>query len=76
MITAIKGIYKILLDNHRAPENFRLLILDALATGPNHYFNEFIQRIEYNVKYGIGANANSAPDALITAARKKYNNMD
>ena len=36
MLTAIKGLYKILRDNHRAPENFRRLILDALATGPNH----------------------------------------
>ena len=76
MLTAIEGLYKILRDNHRAPEDFRRLILDALATGPNHYFNEFIQRIEYDVESGIGANANIAPDALITAACTKYNNID
>ena len=76
MLTSIEGLYKILRDNHRAPENFRRLILDALATGPNHYFNKFIQRIEDDVESGIGANANIAPDALITAARTKYNNMD
>ena len=27
MLTSIEGIYKILHDNHRAPENFRRLIL-------------------------------------------------
>ena len=76
MLTAIEGLYKILRDNHGAPENFRRLILDASATGPNHYFNEFIQRIEDGVESGIGANANIAPDAFITSARTKYNNMD
>ena len=39
MLTAIEGLYKILRDNHRAPENFRCLILNTLATGTNHYFN-------------------------------------
>ena len=42
MLTAIEGLYKILCDNHCAPENFRRLILDALAAGPNNYFNESI----------------------------------
>ena len=67
MLAAIEGLYKILCDNHRAPENFRRLILDALATGPNHYFNEFIQRIEDDVESIIGENANITHDALITA---------
>ena len=71
MLTAIEGLYKIFRDNHRTPENFRRLILNALATGPNHYFNKFIQRIEDDVESGIGANANIAPDALITAAHTK-----
>ena len=76
MLTAIEGLYKILRENHRAPENLRRLILDALATGPNYYFNQFIQRIEDDVESGIGANANIAPDDLITAACTKYNNME
>ena len=76
MLTAIEGIYKILRDNHRAPENFRRLIIDALATGPNHYFDEFIQRIEDDAESGIGKNSYISPDALITAAHTKYNNMD
>jgi len=76
MLTAIENLYKTLRDNHRAPENYRRLILDALATGPNHYFNEFIQRIEDDVESGIGANAAISTDSLITAARTKYNNMD
>ena len=71
MLTAIEGLYKFLRDNHRAPKNFCRLILDALATGPNHYFNEFIQIIEDDVKSGIGSNANIAPDALPTASRTK-----
>ena len=76
MLTAIEGFYNILRDNHRAPENFRCLILDALATGPNRYFNEFIQRIEDDAESGIGANENISPDALTTASLTKYNNMD
>ena len=36
VLTSIEGLYKILCDSHRAPENFRCIILDALATGPNH----------------------------------------
>ena len=68
MITAIEVLYRIPCDNHRAPENFSFLILDALGTGPNHYFIELIQRIEDDVESGIGANANIAPDALITAS--------
>ena len=71
MLSAIEGLYKILCANHRAPDNFRCLIIDALATGPDHYFNEFIQQIEDDVESGIGANANIAPDVLITAARTK-----
>ena len=39
MLTSIEGLYKILCDNHRAPENLCCLILNAFATGPNHYFN-------------------------------------
>ena len=76
MLTAIEVLYNILCDNHRVPENFSCLILDALGTGPNHYFNKIIQRIEDDVESGIGANANIAPDALITSARTKYNDMD
>ena len=76
MLTSIEGIYKILRDNHRAPGNFRRLILYTLTIGTHHDFNEFIQMIQDDVESGIGANANIAPDALITAARSKYNNMD
>ena len=76
MLTSIEGLYKILHDKHRAPENSRRLILDTFVTGPNHYFNKFIQRIEDDVESVIGANANIAPDALITAGLTKYNNMD
>ena len=54
MLTSIEGLYNILRDNHRKPENFRRLILGALATGTNYYFNKFIQRIDDNVESGIG----------------------
>ena len=76
MITAIKNFYKILRDNHHAPESYCFLLLDAVGMGPNHYFNEFIQRIKHNVESGIGANAAITTESLITAACTKYNNMD
>jgi len=76
MLTAIECYYKVLRNNKRAPEHYRRLLLNALATGPNHYFNKFIQRIEDDVESGIGANAAIIPESLITAARTKYNNMD
>ena len=64
-------------DNHRAPENYHRLLLGALATGPNHYFNKFIQRIKDDVEYGIGANTRIlSTESLITADRTKYNNME
>ena len=76
MLIAIENFYKILCDNHCTPDNYRRLLLDALGTGPNFYFNEFIQRIGDDVESGIGANTAISTESPITAARTKYNNMD
>jgi hypothetical protein len=63
-------------ENCSDPENYRRLLIDALLTGPNHTYNGFIQRIVDDVESGIGANANVTADALIVAAKARYNNMD
>ena len=63
-------------ENRSDPENYRRLLLDALLTGPNHTYNGFIQRVVDDVESGIGANANITADALIVAAKARYNNMD
>jgi hypothetical protein len=76
MLTMIESNFKILKENKKAPDSYRRLLLDALITGPNHQFNQFIDRITDDVESGIGAHASITPDNLIKASRTKYNNMD
>ena len=76
MLQMMENHYRTLKENGRAPENYRRLLLDALATGPNDTFNKFIQRIEDDVESGIGSHSAITSDTLITAARTKFNNMD
>ena len=68
--------YKKLKSNGHAPANFRRLLVDALGTGQNHSFNQFVERISDEIESGFGSRANITPDQLIVAARSKYNNMD
>ena len=76
MLQMMENLHKTLKENRRPPENYRRLLLDALTTGPNDTFNKFIQRIEDDVESGIGSHSVITPDALITAACTKFNNMD
>ena len=76
MLTMIESNYKILKENKKAPDSYRRLLLEALVTGPNHHFNQFIDRITDDVESGIGAHANITPDNLIKASRTKFNNME
>lgn len=75
MLTDMAAKYKILKDNRRAPRKYRKLLLDALATGQNHVFNQFIQRITNNVESGNGLMTNLNAEAVITASRAHYNNL-
>ena len=75
MRTMIKSNFKILKENKKASDSYRRLLLEALVTGPNHQFNQFIDRITDDVESGIGAHANITPNNLIKASRTKYNNM-
>ena len=65
MLTMMESNYKILKDNGKAPENYMHLLLDVLVTGPNHFFNAFIERITDAVESGIGAHANVMPNKLL-----------
>ena len=76
MLTMIESNYRILKENKKAPDSYRRLLLEALVTGPNHHFNQFIDQITDDVESGIGAHAGITPDNLIRASRTKYNNMD
>ena len=49
--------FNILKDNIQEPKNYRRLLLDALVTGPNHVFNEYMQPIIDYVESGTGFNA-------------------
>jgi hypothetical protein len=75
MLKSMERNYKVLYDNKQAPKNYRRLVLDALVTGPNNMFNEYIQRLTDDVESGTGYNANIAADEVIKGARSKYNNM-
>ena len=76
MLTDKEAKYKILNLNDQAPNNYRKLLIDALGTGPNHKFNNFIDHINDDVESGIGVNRDIDPDSLIVAARTKFNNME
>ncbi len=69
MLTMIKSHFSVLAANGKEPSNHRRLLLDSLATGPNHDFNNYIQRIQDDVESGIGVYHESLPDTLINAAR-------
>ena len=75
MLSHMEQSHKILQDNQRPPENYRRLLLDSLITGPNHVFNEWIQRITDDIEAGFGPNVNVPADKIIIASRTKYNNM-
>jgi hypothetical protein len=76
MLTMIETNFEILKENKKAPDSYRRLLLEALVTGPNHQFIQFIDRITDDVESGIGAHANITPENLIKASHTKYNNMD
>ena len=75
LLTAIETNYGILAANGKAPENYRRLIFDALSSGPNHAFNDYIARMQDDVEAGIGVYKDITPGTLISASRSKYNNM-
>jgi hypothetical protein len=67
--------FNVLKENGQEPKNYRRLLLDALVTGPNHVFNEYMQRIIDDVESGTGFNALIKSDQIVKGARSKYNNM-
>lgn len=75
LITSIETNYAILSNNGKAPDNYRRLLFDALSSGPNHLFNDYIQHMQDDVEAGIGVCKDINPGTLISAARSKYNNM-
>ena len=75
MLIIMEGHSNNLGEKGRHPEHLHCLVLNALSTGHNNLFNDFVQRIIDNVESGIGSNANITSDSLITARHTKYNNM-
>ena len=75
MLESMERNFKVLYDNGQAPNNYRRLVLDALVTGPNHMFNEYVQRLIDDVESGTGYNANISADEVVKGARSKFNNM-
>ena len=50
-------------------------MLNALLSGPNPKFNDFIKQIKDDIDSGVGLNNNMSHDGLATAACAKYKNM-
>ena len=61
-------------DNGQEPKKYCRLLLDALVTGPNHVFNEYMQRIIDDVESGTDFNASIKADQNAKGTRSKYNN--
>ena len=78
MLTEIETLHQVLKDNGAAPKEskYRKYILEALISGPNPKYNEFVSRVMDDVESGIGAMAHYSPDEIIAAARARYNNME
>ena len=75
LLTHMEKNFNILKDNGQEPKNYRRLLLDALVTGPNHVFNEYMQCIIDDVNSGIGFNASIKANQIVKCARSKYSNM-
>ena len=76
MLTDMEENYVKILDKHSTCESIRRYCLNALLSGPNAKFNEFIERIKDDIYSQTGLNKNMTFDEICTAARSKYNNMD
>jgi hypothetical protein len=55
-------------------DTYRRHVITALLSGPNASFNDFIGRINEDVKSGTGYHAKITTDELFTAAERFYNN--
>ena len=75
LLTPMEKIFNILKDNGQEPKNYRRLLLDALVTGPNHVFNEYMQCIIDDVNSGTGFNTSIKANQIVKCARSKYSNM-
>ena len=59
MLTFMETQYKILKDNGQAPSKYRKILLDALLTGKNHNYTQFVQRMVNDAESGVGSMAKS-----------------
>ena len=75
MLTDMEESYSNINNNKSTCESIRQYMLNALLSGPNTKFNDFIERIKDDIDSGIGLNNHMSHDDLATAARAKYNNM-
>ena len=75
LLKSMEKNFNVLKENGQEPKNYCRLLLDALVTGPNHVFNEYMQRIIDDVESGTGFNALIKSDQIVKGARSKYNNM-
>ena len=75
LLTHMEKNFNILKDNGQEPKNNRRLLFDALVTGLNHVFGEYMQHIIDDVDSGTGFNASIKADQIVKGARLKYNTM-
>ena len=75
MLTFIEGKYQKILDMNKSCESLTRYTLRALVSGPDADFNTYIKAIKGDVDAGVGQHASISFNELVTASRKKYQNM-
>ena len=78
MISFIEKHYKIIKDNgfDYADETYRRHVIQALSSGPNAAFNEYIRTVQRDVDSGHGFNSKITTAQLFLGARTIYNNLE
>lgn len=72
LLDAMVTIHRKITNSGKTHDAYRDNICDALTSGPNSSFNDWVQRTIDDYESGTGANAGITVDTLISAARQKY----
>ena len=75
LVTFLTEKHTILFDHGHAPTDYRRIVLDALGSGPNNSFNNYIARLEDEYEAGNGIRVRLEPDQILVLAEEKYIDM-
>ena len=75
LLTFIEEKFQKILDMNKTCESLLRYTLKALVSGPDADFNTYVKTIKGDVDSGVGQHASITFNQLVTASRKKYQNM-